>query len=58
MCVIDFRADDAAGHWQARYQETLSKLEDAESPALRSTYMELAEHYRAMTRCFERRPPL
>jgi len=45
-----------ADYWQTRYFTALSKVDVATSPRIRSAYMDLAEHYRAMWRLSERPP--
>jgi len=41
-------------YWNARYAETLSELGHAQSPILRSAYLDLANHYRLMSQLRER----
>jgi len=45
-----------ADYWHNRYLQTLSKIDQAQSAAARSAYMDLAIHYKAMRRFCERAP--
>ena len=37
-------------YWLARYLETMSQVDAATSPSVRSAYLKLADHYKAMQR--------
>ena len=50
------KVDPMADYWKARYIETMLTVHETSSSPMRSTYLQLAEHYRAMARCAERRP--
>lgn len=43
-------------YWNARYMETLAKIDQAQSAKTRSAYADLAAHYEAMRRLCERSP--
>jgi len=37
-----------SNYWGTRYLQTLSKVESATSPRVRTAYLDLARHYKAM----------
>jgi hypothetical protein len=43
-------------YWHTRYLDTLSKVDAATNARVRSAYLDLAEHYRAMAQFSERSP--
>jgi hypothetical protein len=43
-----------AEYWSSRYAETLSELGQAQSPLLRSAYLDLANHYRLLSQWCDR----
>jgi hypothetical protein len=57
LLALDEAARGANDYWQSRHRDALLKAQEAAYPALRSTYFQLAEHYRAMAHLLERRAP-
>ena len=45
-------------HWRNRYVEMMLNAHETSSLVKRTAYLQLAEHYQALAKQFERRPSL